>query len=658
MIGKLLLSFSLAALAACARRADGPDVDRTVLALGDSTLIITEPVRSPDGTRLAYAQQLEGVSAVFVAGTDGANPQRLTHGIWDSGPVWSPDGRWIAYYSDANGDVWVVPSAGGEARQLTSGPARDNPIGWLPDGSAVILQRAGTGDEQTLVAPLDGAPVRPLFAAPDGNVFAYPSPDGSKVAFFLGRGGRSTLWVQAAAGGPARQLTTDGLEGARRPRMWSPDGRSVLYVTRRTGTQDVWKADVETGELTQLTNDIRNDWLPSWSPDGRWVLFTSDRGGQRDLWIVPADGGAARRVTNDLAQESNADWTADGRGIVFALGREETSLQVMPADGGPARSLVTLQGYTVQDPTIAPDGGTVLFSANRSGDLDIWSVPLAGGEMTPFAASPTAEAGAQYSRDGRSVVFVSERGGTADIWVMPAGGGDARQLTDWPSSETAPRWSPDGATIAFTSTRDATQPDVWTIPAAGGEAKRITRTRGVDVGSVRWSPDGRTLFYIGASAEGQRQLFRVPASGGTPRQLTRAEGGASIFAPAVSPDGAQTAYSYLVGGLSYLEVAPAAGGPSRRFHADSTRAYQAFAVWSPDGSRIVFSDWNFETNHYNLSSIALADGTMRSLTTTRDRFEFGAEFTPDGASLVFISVGVSARVVNADVSRLLAATQP
>mgnify|MGYP001184913875 CR=1 FL=1 len=148
--------------------------------------------------------QIEGLSAIYVADADGSNPVRLTHGVWDIGPLWSPDGRWIAYYSDENADVWVVPSAGGEPRQLTSGPAFDNPGGWLPDGSGIVFFRTGAGDQQTLVAPVDGGAVRPLFQAPAGNVLAWPSPDGSRIGYLLQSGGRWALWGEDVGGGPAR----------------------------------------------------------------------------------------------------------------------------------------------------------------------------------------------------------------------------------------------------------------------------------------------------------------------------------------------------------------------------------------------------------------------------------------------------------------------
>lgn len=655
MIRNSLLSLSLLALAACTGPAEGPDVDYRVLATGESPLYISDVVLSPDGTRMAYSKQIEGLAAIYVAAADGSDPVRLTTGVWDVNPYWSPNGEWIAYYSDENADVWVVPSAGGTPKQLTSGPANDNPFGWLPDGSGVLFDRQGDGDARTLVAPLNGEAVRPLFQAPVGNVSAWPSPDGTKIGFILWTGGRSTLWVQEVAGGPARQLTTEGLEGGRSSRMWSPDSKQIVYASRRTGTSDLWIADVESGALRQLTDDIRDDYGAMWSPDGQWVLFESTRGGQEDQWVVPAAGGPARRVTADTDIENIRNWSGDGHSITYSAGKQSSAIVLRPAEGGAPRTLLTLDAYSIGNPLLSPDGGTVLFESNRSGSTDLWTVPVAGGEMTQVASSPSFDGAADWSPDGQWIVFLSGRRGTADLWVMPAGGGEPRQLTDWPSDEYAPRWSPDGKTIALLSNRVATQAEVWTIPAAGGTATRLTRGN-VAAANVRWSRDGRSLLYVGATAAGSRQLFRIPATGGTARQLTRAEGGANIDPIFdLSPDGTRVAYGYQVAGWEFLEVVPSEGGTPRRFSTDSVRVYQNVPQWSPDGTQIAVSDWNFETNLANQMVVSVADGASRRLPATPDVHEFNARWTPDGRSLIHLRSTNATRFVTADLSRVLAA---
>ncbi|MEO8480346.1 MAG: hypothetical protein ABI542_12025, partial [Gemmatimonadota bacterium] len=191
---KTRLSIVLAAtlaLAACDHATDATPAARTVV-LPDSLGRAGMSAISPDGTRLAWHSEVGSRAAIFVGGLDGSNPIRLTNGVWDASPLWSPDGQLIAYYSDVGADIWVVPSTGGTARQLTSGPATDEPQQWLPDGSALLVTRKGVGPTHTVVVPLDGGPERPLVPSMGGDQITALSPNGSLAAFDLVRGGLAT----------------------------------------------------------------------------------------------------------------------------------------------------------------------------------------------------------------------------------------------------------------------------------------------------------------------------------------------------------------------------------------------------------------------------------------------------------------------------------
>jgi len=649
-----LTALSLLTLVACAggdRSAPAPTV-----IVSDSTGRPFQPALSPDGTRIAFGIPVNGRGAIHVANADGTNAVRITNGVWDRNPVWSPDGRWIAYVGEAPSfEIYVVASEGGEVRQLTSGPARDETAGWLPDGTGVVFYRYGAGDVQTLVAPLDGSPIHPIVPPPGGNQFVAVSPDGTKAAFDLHRGtsANGTIWVQDMAGGAARQLTTEGLETAFTARMWSPDSRSLLFLSRRTGTTDIWVADVETGALRQLTNDVRNDFTPGWSPDGRWVVFLSDRGGQRDVWITSAEGGAAHRVTNDLAAEFLPQWTPDGRSIVYARDETSTALRLAALGGGSDRSLVAYDGYQFGGAVIAPDGGTVLFVSDRSGNDDIWSVPLAGGEPTPFAASPLEDRDPRFSPDGTMVAFASNRAGSSDLWVTPAQGGEARPLTNWPSTEAAPRWSPGGETIAFLSDHDATQNEVWIIPAAGGEATRLT-TGNTGANNLQWSADGRALYFVAPTPDGADDVYRVPVSGGPAQRLGAGQGG-SIGNLQVSPAGGPLAYDAYVGGWGYLEVVPADGGAPRRLTA-STDVFQNRVVWSPDGTRIAVSDYDYAHDSYDLKLVTWPEGAWSALTASPQTAEFPEAWTPDGRDVLYMWGHLRSQIMRVSVADLLSTT--
>jgi TolB protein len=646
-------------LAGCAGepQSAGPDLG---LVVDDSLGNMTgTPSPSPDGTRIAFNRTVAGRSNVFVIGVDGSNPVQLTRGVWDVAPAlaWSPDGRWIAYHAeDPDFDVFVVASDGSSSpRQLTSGPERDFPSEWLPDGSGIVVNRTAVGNEHPVVVPLDGGPVRRLGPELTGDLHGGVSPDGTRLAFDVHTGsGQATIWVQDLAPGSApRQLTTEGLENLAGPFAWSPDGTSLLYTSERTGTRDIWILDVTSGSARQLTSDVRNDIQPRWSPDGRFIAFLSDRGGQTDLWIQAAAGGAAQRVTNDRAIETPARWSSDGQSLFFRSARNEDELVVMPPDGGAPRILVSLPGYTINSANLAPDGATALYSTNRSGNFDIWSVPTAGGEPAVFAASPLSDGNPRFSPDGSQVLFSSDRGGQPDLWLAPAGGGEPRQLTNDRALEGETAWSPDGKHIVFSSTRGGAGGDLWTQSVGGGEAMRLT------TGSMRpftphWSRDGRSIYFVGERPGGGRELYRVSATGGTPQPLGARPG---IGTADLSPDGTQLAYSSFEGGWAFVDLIPAAGGAPQRVTRKTEAVFQPSAVWTRDGSSLLVHDLDLEANRdaTDLFSLRLADSTWQRLTQTPRASEFIMNLSADGRQVLVGRTATDSRILRANLASLLGA---
>jgi Tol biopolymer transport system component len=643
---------------ACTDSSAPPGPEPRVVVDDSLGTLVAGGVLSPDGTRLAFARTVDGKSAIWVAAADGSNQVQISRGVWDWDPWWSPDGRWIAYHSESpDYDVLVVSVDGGEPRLVATGPATERPRGWLSDGSAVLVARSGQGDDVALIAPLNGDPPRRLGPPMAGNQHVAFSPDQTKLAFDVHQGGGdATIWVQDVTGGEPRQLTTENLENAAVPYMWSPDGRFVAYTSRRTGTRDIYIADVTSGESRQLTNDVRDDYQARWSPDGKWMAFLSDRGGQTDFWVVPTAGGIAVRVTNDLAEETNPRWSPDGRSLIYTRSQTDVEMAIVPTDSGPARRLLSWPGYGIGSAALSPDGKTVLFSSNRSGNSDIWSVAVSGGEPVPFAASPLADDTPLFSPDGSQVLFRSTRGGSSDLWVIGAAGGEPRQLTDGPSNEGEAAWSPDGKSILFVSDRGGAGGDLWVIPAAGGEPIRITNGNVRPV-TVEWSPDGRHIFYVGDRAGGGRELYRVAVTGGKPQPLGAKPG---IGNSKLSPDGSQLSYTSFEGGWAFVDVIPAAGGTPRRITSQKEYVFQPRALWAPDGSYLLVHHLDLEGNRdtHDLWTVQLRDGTWKQLTRTSRENELVSGFTKDGKQML-VTVGTARNeIMTVPVADLLGQAAP
>jgi Tol biopolymer transport system component len=601
--------------------------------------------------RLAFMTPVEGKAAIWVAGPEGAEARRITYGVWDANPIWSPDGTWIAFYRDSSANVWAVPAAGGDAVPLTATPESEEPIGWLHDGSGVVFQRAGRGSYSTWSVPLADAQASRLLDV-EGPHVAMPSPDGSRVVYSRSAAGQTTLWIWDRASGAHRQLTTEGFEWLEpdfAAHVWSPDGSAVVFGSGRTGRPDLWIADVVSGSLRQLTRHIAADLDPRWSPDGRWVAFRSDRGGQWDVWIIPAAGGQVVRVTDDPEAEASLRWSADGHSLTFTRAAGTSHLWVVPADGGAPRQVTSGRGRD-GNPQVSPDGTQVLFESDRSGNSDLWVVPLAGGEPRRLTDSPMHDGTGRWSPDGRTIVFVSSRGGgRSNLYTMPAAGGTATALTDWAGGAHLPAWSPDGSHIAFHSGRDAMREDLWVIPAAGGEARRVTTLDGGLIGPAVWSPDGRHLFFTGtADAPGPEAVYRVALAGGAPIRLASGD----LSQVALSPDGRQLLYTVFDAGYGYLHSVAAAGGEPRRLTVADT-AYDQLAEWSPDGSRIAFMPFDYSTSLEYVAVLSAEGGAVRTVVRDVIRSLGNPVWTPDGSAIVYQGVDITSQVVRVRVSGLL-----
>jgi len=223
---------------------------------------------------------------IWTADENGQNVQRLTvNKARDAFPRFSPDGKWIAFSSDRNGnlDVFIIPSTGGAAKQLTYHSADDTVLGWTPDGKGILFSSQRGEDFMALlyVVGVDGG--MPWRAGPDmGNAASF-SPDGSRIAY-----------------NPKGQV------------YWRKYYRGA-YAT------DVWIEDVSAKKFTQLTDFDGLDSWPMWGRDGQ-IYFVSDRDGNglTNIWRISESGGKADRITSFKTGDVRfPSISADGRAIVF-----------------------------------------------------------------------------------------------------------------------------------------------------------------------------------------------------------------------------------------------------------------------------------------------------------------------------------------------------
>lgn len=331
LLGFLLVSLSLPALAADAPRALKPADVAAFRAVSD-------PQVSPDGRWVAYTVQSMDLTKdksdadVWMSPRAGGEAIRLTTSKKsENTPRWSPDGRYLAFLSDRDGDetqVYLLDRRGGEAWQLTEYKASVSDLAWSPDGKKLAL----------IVADVD----------PDAPKEGEKEDEKTEKPIVIDR----------------RQFKRDG-EGYLR------EIRNHLYLF-----------DLAAKTTVKVTDGKYDDSEPAWSPDGQWIAFTSNRTADpdanqnSDIFVVEAKEGAApRAVTTSPGTDASPDWSPDGKEIVYVAGGPVSdmwygiaSAAIVPAAGGAPRDLTRGLDRNIFSPRFSADGKQVYFLLEDGGN--------------------------------------------------------------------------------------------------------------------------------------------------------------------------------------------------------------------------------------------------------------------------------------------------
>lgn len=247
------------------------------------------PTLSPDQTRLVMSSEIDGtwtLVGVDVNGSGALTPLADDSSDYQA-PHFSPDGQTLLVSGSLFGgdyNIYLLNSSGELMAPLTDMPGDEYSPRWLADGSGFVFSWQQDDVEGITLQRMDGERTE-LSRSTTFDGFAWPSPDGRRVAFYSGRDGNYEIYVMDIDGGSPRRLTVN--PGRDASPTWSPDGQWIAFESDRNGTYDLFVMRPDGGEVRQITSGPANDYFPYFSPDGLWLLFQSDRTGNMDIFRMP-----------------------------------------------------------------------------------------------------------------------------------------------------------------------------------------------------------------------------------------------------------------------------------------------------------------------------------------------------------------------------------
>lgn len=484
----------------------------------------TKLLRFPDihGDRVVFNY---GGDLWTVSSSSGTAVRLTAHPGMETFPKFSPDGKWIAFTGQYDGDeqVYVMPSNGGEPKQLTFYPSTgpltprwgyDNQVyGWTKDNKIIFR---GMRESWTLpvtrlyTVSADGGPVEPMPMPEAGS--GDLSPDGGKIAYspqfrdfrpekrYAG-GQANTLYIYDLATNDARKISDNPF--ANRDPMWI--GNSIYYTSDKDGKFNLYAYNTSTSKNEQVTKfrdwDIRwpgsdGDKRIVWERDGELEIFDIASKRTTKLNINVPNDGINRRKKQIAAGRYLSSYGLSPKGeraVVSARG----DIFTLPIEKGGVRNLTNSSGAHDKLPNWSPDGRNIAFISDASGEEEVWIVSQDGSSFPVqlTTGSKAQKYGAVWSNDSKKLLYSDK---DANLYVLDVASKQVRTIAKARNGLIfSYSWSPKGNYVAFTMqlSNGFSGVHIWN---SADNSISLVSPRMFDSNSPAWDPNGDYLYFISA----------------------------------------------------------------------------------------------------------------------------------------------------------------
>jgi tricorn protease len=488
-----------------------------LLILAAPALAETKLLRFPDihGDKVvfSYAGDLWSASA-----TGGMATRLTAHPGVEMFAKFSPDGKWIAFTGQYDGDeqVYVIPATGGVPKQLTFYPSRgplparwgyDNQVyGWTPDGKSVVFRS-----------------LREYFELGDSRLYTVSVDGGLPVALPMPKSG-------------AGDISPDGTKV-----VYSPLFRDFRTWKRYSGgwAQQLYIFDLKSHEATKITDDPRAHRDPMWV--GEKIYYSADKDDTNNLYVYDPSSKTTTELTHSKKWDVRWPSTDHKSRIVYELDGELNILDIatgnstklsidVPTDALAMRPSRVSAAGQIEGASLSPKGERALFVARG----DVFTVPIEKGAVRNLTNSSNAhDKFAQWSPDGAKIAFISDMDGEDELYLINQDGtGKAEELTHgFHAMLNKPTWAPDGKRIAF-SDKDG---KLFVITLEDRKVTQIAQNPRGRLTAYPWSADGGFLAYAMSNLSGTDSIYVWSVADGQAHKVTDELYDAG--GPAWDPDG-------------------------------------------------------------------------------------------------------------------------